>query len=167
MAYSKMKKEARKKMLKELKGSMRSDMHGGMMAADGGLKDKMKDKMKGMQKVTVMAKDKKGLLEGLEKAPEIMSKADKIMKARSEDDFACGGKKYKDGGLDPFLGSEDLGPRKGTKGYDIENPPSKPKMDKSPRAAAESGTLTEEDLKRYKSKDKKSKFAKLMKRYKK
>lgn len=74
MAYGKMKKEARKKMLRELKNMMKDDMH-----------EDMREKMKGMQKVTVASDSPEGLEMGL-------SKAQKILKKRKEMD------EYKDGG---------------------------------------------------------------------
>lgn len=77
MAYGKMKKEARKKMLKELKGMMKDDAYG-----------HMKDKMKSMDKVTVASDSPEGLQEGL-------SKAQKILKKRSEME----GEEYEGGGV--------------------------------------------------------------------
>jgi hypothetical protein len=86
MDGAKMKREARKKMLKKMKSLMKDDIHSGM-----------KDSLKGLQKVTVASDSKEGLEAGLDKAK-------KIMEGRKEsegDDFACGGKKeYKDGGYD-------------------------------------------------------------------
>lgn len=72
----KMRKEARKKMLKKMKGMLKDDMYG-----------PMKDKMKGMQKVTVASDSQEGLKEGLNKAQEIMSKRKEMM-----------GEDYMDGG---------------------------------------------------------------------
>jgi hypothetical protein len=101
------KKEARKAMLKELSKEMRKERH-----KDNGIDDMLG----GLKKVTVAAPTEEGLIEGLkmasEKAPKMMSAAEKIMKAR--DEFGCGGakeKKYKDGGTkeeDKFELDEDV-----------------------------------------------------------
>jgi hypothetical protein len=73
-----MRKEARKRMLKELKKTMHDDMYEGM-----------DEKMKGMKKVTVSSDSEKGLKEGLSKAQEIMQKR----KEMKDDDYKDGGYK--------------------------------------------------------------------------
>jgi hypothetical protein len=80
-----MKSEARMKMLKKLRKEMKGDKHE---------KNGMKDKLKGMEKVTVASDSPEGLMKG-------MDVAKKIMKKRLEgEDFACGGKKeYSEGGM--------------------------------------------------------------------
>ncbi len=46
----------------------------------------MGDKLKGMQKVTVMAPDAEGLEEGLEQAGEVVSEADEVMSEEGEEE---------------------------------------------------------------------------------
>jgi len=92
------KKEARQAMLRQLKSEMSKDKY-----KDGGVEDMLK----GMKKVTIAAPTEEGLKEGLKKAPKMLSKAEKIMKAR--DEFSCGGskKKYEDGGVKEKRYKED------------------------------------------------------------
>jgi len=84
----KKRKEAKMKMLKALKE---------LMAKDSG--EGFKPHMDGMQKVTVMAKDEKGLEEGLDKAKEIMKKREKYLEECEEGEYKCGGIKAEDGGV--------------------------------------------------------------------
>lgn len=77
-----MKKEARKKTLKNIKSIMKDDMF-----------EPMKKKL---QKVTVASNSPEGLEEGLSMAKEILEKKEDMM----GEEYACGGKKeYKDGGM--------------------------------------------------------------------
>jgi len=76
MSYDKMKKDVRKKMLKELKSAMKEDMYG-----------PMKD---GLQKVTVASDSEEGLEEGLSKAQQILEKRKEMLEG---EEYAGGGVK--------------------------------------------------------------------------